>query len=365
MRKFKKLLKTPGIFFRDYLIKKYPIINSEQQCHESDELSLLNHTQSLEKDYLNYSDPAQIDIVYTWINKNQQWYEEYEFHSTHINPNHIGQYGNDEARFADHDELFYSLKSVEKYLPWVRKIFVVINNLLDLPKYLLSNDKVCVIEHRQIIDLEYLPTFNSHVIEAHLHNIDGLSENFIYFNDDVFVARSLEKEHFFQSNGLASLFVSKKNLDEMYNKGFHTPTLLASLHSRNLLKQTFDCYINHSLVHTYVPLKKSMYELAWALYDSEIKSFLHNQFRGNQDLNMATFLVPWLMYVKQCSSIGNDICYYFNIRSPHAKQQYQKLLYKTDIEKPHSICANDFNTRDICNYTYIEGFKTFLSKYFN
>ena len=365
MRKFKKLFRNPGIFFRDYLVKKYPMVNNEQLCPEEDERAFLTQLMSLETDYLNISNQSPVDIVYTWVNRNQQWLEEYQLSSSKIDENLIGQYGNDEARFADHDELFYSLKSVEKYLPWVRKIFVVTNNLLDLPDYLLLNNKVVVVEHRQIIDIEYLPTFNSHVIEAHLHNIDDLSENFIYFNDDVFVARALSREHFFQSNDLSSLFVSKKNLDEMYNKGFHTPTLLASLHSRNLLKLNFGCHINNPLVHTYVPLKKSMYELAWSLYSSEIKSFLHNQFRGNQDLNLATFLVPWLMYVKQHSSIGNDICYYFNIRSPHSKQQYLKLLDKCDDERPHSICANDFYRN---NSSYNEGYKKelvdFLDKYF-
>ena len=44
-------------------------------------------------------------------------------------------------------------------------------------------------DHREIIEQEYLPTFNSHVIEANLHKIPNLSEHFIYFNDDVFVAK--------------------------------------------------------------------------------------------------------------------------------------------------------------------------------
>lgn len=366
MRKIKKLFNNPGVFFRDYLVKKYPIINSEQLCPEVNELGILSHTSSLEQDYLSFSDNIPVDIVYTWINKNSQWDEEYQFYLSTIDEKNIGRYGHDEARFEDHNELFYSLKSVEKYIPWVRKIFVVTNNLLDLPDYLLLNEKVVVLEHRQIIDAEYLPTFNSHVIEAHLHKIEDLSENFIYFNDDVFVARALAKEHFFQSNNLASLFVSKKNLDEKYDSGIHTPTLLASLHSRNLLKQSFSCHIDRTLVHTYVPLKKSMYELAWALYSFEIKSFLNNKFRGNHDLNMATFLVPWLMYIQSLSSINNEICYYFNIRSPHAKQQYLKLLEKDMEAKPHSICANDFYSQPLTKSSlrYKEELHRFFSKYY-
>lgn len=51
-------------------------------------------------------------------------------------------------------------------------------------------------DHREIIDHDYLPTFNSHVIEANLHKIPNLSEHFIYFNDDVFVAKPLQKAIF-------------------------------------------------------------------------------------------------------------------------------------------------------------------------
>ena len=72
--------------------------------------------------------------------------------------------------------------------------------------------KVQHIDHSEIISSKYLPTFNSHVIEAHLHNIPNLAENFIYFNDDVFVARELPPGHFFKGNGLASIFISRKSL---------------------------------------------------------------------------------------------------------------------------------------------------------
>lgn len=363
MRKIKKLFKNPGVFFRDYLVKKYPVINSEQKCSENDEKAILNHLLLLEKNYLNKVE--EVDVVYTWINKNDQWKDEYDFYSKSIVEDNLGLYANDSARFDDHNELFYSLKSVRNYLPWIRNIFVVTNNLLDLPDY-LKDCNINVVEHSSIIELEYLPTFNSHVIEANLHKISGLSENFIYFNDDVFVAKKLPKEHFFQSNGLASLFVAQKNLDEIYKKGQHTPTLLASLHSRDLLKSTFGCHINMPLVHTYVPLKKSAYIQAWALYEAEIKSFLSNQFRGNRDLNMATFLVPWLMYVQKQSSVEIDICYYFNIRSPHATQQYRKLLQKQNCERPHSICANDFYIQPLTKSSlrYKEELHRFFSKYY-
>ena len=79
--------------------------------------------------------------------------------------------------------------------------------------------KIKLINHSQIIDAKYLPTFNSHVIEANLYKIPDLSEHFIYFNDDVFVARPLMPNHFFENNGLASLFVANKSFQKNTSTG--------------------------------------------------------------------------------------------------------------------------------------------------
>lgn len=361
-RKIYKLITKPGIFFRDFFNKRYPVVNNELACEEQDEIALLKYSLRQDQDFLNKEEKFPIDVVYTWVNKNSIWRD--EFNSTYKDyQNEMGQYASDDARFEDHDELFYSLKSIRRFIPWVRKVFVVTNSAYNLPDFLKNGKDVVIVTHAEIIDKAYLPTFNSHVIEAHLHKIRQLSENFIYFNDDVFVARKLSREHFFQSNGLASLYISSKKIDEMSLKGVHTPSLLAAMYSQNLLSREFGTYINQTLVHTYIPLKKSMYEFAWELYQDEIEGFLGNRFRGNKDINMATFLVPWLMYIHGNASIATDICYYFNIRSPHAKTQYERLLLKPKNVKPHSICANDFYS-DNEEAHYRESFKRFLKTYF-
>ena len=95
-----------------------------------------------------------------------------------------------------------------------------------------------------------------------------------------------------------------------------------------------------------------MYELACQKYENEIRSFLPNKLRTNDDLNMATFLVPWLTYLNGKAVFTREVCYYFNIRSAHAPMQYAKLLRnKSKGTQPHSFCANDFNSiKNIPNY---------------
>ena len=359
MKKLKKFITKPHIFFRDALNNKYPVINNEQGISEFDENAVIDHQEKLEKlenSLMNTSIP--VDVVFTWVNdKDQKWQEKKQYYSTLAN--NCALYAKDNARFEEHNELFYSVKSVQKFLPWVRYIFIVTDN--QIPDWLNKEEQqIKIIDHREIIDKNYLPTFNSHVIEANLHKIPNLSEHFIYFNDDVFVAKPLQKSHFFKPNGLASIFLSIKNLDKMYAKGTSTPTLLASMNSRRLLRKLYGRELNAQtpLIHSYIPLKKSIFEKIWGVFRNEIEEFLSNRFRGKNDLNLATFFVPYAMYLEGKSVLTPEICYYFNIRSANAKAQYKKLLKKKYMAKqPHSFCANDFNSK-----TKISSYKNKLTE---
>lgn len=364
MKKLKKLFNKPGPFFRDYLIKKYPSVGNEQNVIESHETVLINNDAKLLDFDLVGLKNIPVDIVYTWVdNKDEKWSKKYNAYREEYCEN-IALYGSDSARFSNHDELFYSIYSVNKFLPWVRNIYVITDG--QIPTWYPNNfsQNIIFIDHREIIDHEFLPTFNSHVIEAHLHKIPNLSENFLYFNDDVFVARELKSEHFFRRNGIASIFVADKNLMAMHKRGVLTPTLSASLNCKALIEKSHGVLINNPLVHTYIPLKKSMYEKVWKNYEQEIKSFLPNRFRSNDDLNLASFLVPWLMYLESVSVVSRDICYYFNIRSANAQMQYSKLLQKKQLgQQPHSFCANDFHSQD-SGSDYERLLKQMLKKYY-
>lgn len=343
-KKLIKLFKNPGLFFRDYFNKRYPEINSEQKytVNEEEGVHHAEHKLWEIESSIHLSMTNEVDVVFTWVNhKDENWQKKKR---AYLGDARLGCSNSaDDARYEDHNELYYSVKAVKEFLPWIRKIYIVTDN--QRPEWIdLNDDKIIIVDHSEIIDENYLPTFNSHVIEANIHKIKGLSENFIYFNDDVFVAKPLEKEHFFRKNGIASFFLSFKNLEEMEKKGCVTATLKASLNSRNILKNITNIYPSQTLVHTYVPLKKSTFDQVWQMYEQRIKEFLPNRFRGENDLNLATFLVPWQMYSAGQSVVTNEVCYYFNIRSNHALQQYKKLLnMKSQKVIAHSFCANDFS----------------------
>ncbi|WP_439687903.1 hypothetical protein [Cupriavidus oxalaticus] len=335
---------------------------SEMGCTASDEAVLIAH--DLELAQQDASQHAPIDVVFTWVDSaDSKWLSEFHSAKADVDGSSIAPYAMDAARFANHDELKFALHGVMKFLPWVNNIYVVTAG--QRPSWFQRNPRIIFVDHQAIIPRQYLPTFNSHVIEAYIHRIPGLTEQFIYFNDDVFVARPLPKSHFFRGNGIASIFLGKKKLSEMRNRGLSTPTMFASQNSLNLLSRHYEHSIDAPLVHTYIPLRKKAFSLAWNAYADEIRAFSNNKFRAKNDLNLASFLVPWLAYLEGLAVPARDICYYFNIRSPVAPTFYRALTGSgAEGHVPHSFCANDFRVDSSGRSDYREQLFAMLTKYY-
>ncbi|MBV99114.1 N-acetylglucosamine-1-phosphotransferase subunits alpha/beta, partial [Eschrichtius robustus] len=101
------------------------------------------------------------------------------------------------SRFEDNEELRYSLRSIERHAPWVRNIFIVTNG--QIPSWLnLDNPRVTIVTHQDVFrNLSHLPTFSSPAIESHIHRIEGLSQKFIYLNDDVMFGKDVWPDDFY------------------------------------------------------------------------------------------------------------------------------------------------------------------------
>ncbi|XP_014112378.1 PREDICTED: N-acetylglucosamine-1-phosphotransferase subunits alpha/beta isoform X5 [Pseudopodoces humilis] len=101
------------------------------------------------------------------------------------------------SRFEDNEELRYSLRSIERHAPWVRHIFIVTNG--QIPSWLnLDNPRITIVTHQEIFqNVSHLPTFSSPAIESHIHRINGLSQKFIYLNDDVMFGKDVWPDDFY------------------------------------------------------------------------------------------------------------------------------------------------------------------------
>lgn len=104
MRKLKKLIRQPGVFFRDYLNKRYPVRNAEQRTTESDEPAIIDNSLYLAglENSINLP-PIKVDVVFTWVNnQDPKWQQRRCQYSPTAEQNAL--HNNDEARFSNHNE---------------------------------------------------------------------------------------------------------------------------------------------------------------------------------------------------------------------------------------------------------------------
>eukprot|EP01103_Thecamoeba_quadrilineata_P005791 TRINITY_DN15547_c0_g1_i1.p1 TRINITY_DN15547_c0_g1~~TRINITY_DN15547_c0_g1_i1.p1 ORF type:complete len:906 (-),score=152.71 TRINITY_DN15547_c0_g1_i1:14-2461(-) len=100
------------------------------------------------------------------------------------------------------DDLKFSLRSVEKFVPWVRHIYIVTNG--QIPRWLnLNNPTLSVVTHDELFqNKSHLPTFNVPAIENHFHEIPGISDTFLYVSDGIYFGREVFPDDFItQSRG--------------------------------------------------------------------------------------------------------------------------------------------------------------------
>lgn len=131
-----------------------------------------------------------IDFVLIWVDGNDpEWQKEFLKYS--------GEEGDKRVcRFRDMGTLRYWFRGIEKFAPWVNKIYFVTCG--QCPDWLnTEHPKLVFVRHDEFIPKEYLPTFSANTIELNIHRIPNLSEQFVYFNDDLFVIRPMQPKDFF------------------------------------------------------------------------------------------------------------------------------------------------------------------------
>ena len=157
----------------------------------------------------------KIDFVITWVDGNDPlWQKERSMYRADKTTDTSA------ARYRDMDTLRYWFRAVEKYAPWVNKIHFVTWG--HLPEWLnTEHPRLHIVNHKDYIPEEYLPTFSSHPIELNMHRIPGLSEHFVYFNDDMFLNAPVTPDFFFHK-GLPCDFANVDNIfceatDDVYS----------------------------------------------------------------------------------------------------------------------------------------------------
>jgi len=160
----------------------------------------------------------EIDLVYLWVDGNDPvWLA--KKNAFLPADRRIPLQAAGDCRYVSNDELRYSLRSAEMYVPWIRRIYIVTDN--QIPEWLdTSNPRVRVVFHHEFIPAEVLPLFNSSTIEYFLARIPGLSEHFLLANDDTFFGAPVGPDFFFEAEGRPIVRLKKqslrRHLDQIY-----------------------------------------------------------------------------------------------------------------------------------------------------
>ncbi|WP_159941485.1 MULTISPECIES: stealth family protein [unclassified Nocardiopsis] len=223
-----------------------------------------------------------IDVVYTWVDGEEPALREkrarYKGEAAQILDKETNS-----SRYTSHDELKYSLRSLEMYAPFVRNVYIVTDG--QTPSWLdTSQDRVRVVDHREIFPEDALPVFNSHAIETRLHHIPGLSEHYLYLNDDVFFGRPVTPQHFFHGNGIIKVPVSPLKIGLGSPRADETATNSASKNVRKLLEGVHGKFTTNNFLHTPLPQRRSVLLELEELFPEEFARTARSRFRAPTDI---------------------------------------------------------------------------------
>lgn len=292
----------------------------------------------------------KIDLVIPWVNGDDPvWQAERKQISKNY---HVNKKANSDVRYESWDNLQYIFRGIEKFMPWVNKIFFVTYG--HLPEFLnQAHPKLKIVKHSQYIPAKYLPTFNSNVIELNYHRIEELSEHFVLFNDDCFPLHPIRSEYYFRNGipcdeavespimpvdvGIISnyasyvkannvLFINRhfkkrevqeKNWEKWYSEEY------GELLERNKGLNYWNNFAGFHDYHMPVPLKKSTLKRIWDIEGEQLDMVSRNQFRAASDLSqcivrywqlcMGDFIPqksvgkPYLVTIKNCDQIAEEI----------------------------------------------------------
>lgn len=282
----------------------------------------------------------KIDFVVTWVNgQDENWLRKYNNYAD------LDTLDVKNARFRDFGIFRYWFRAVERFAPWVNHVFLVTD--AQVPEWLnIKQDKITVIDHKDIIDKKYLPVFNSSAIELNLYRIPNLSEQFVYFNDDMFLNRPVKKRDFFNKDGLPKDTAGLNAIQPMYDFDYiHTNNMRIinqNFSKRKVMRSQFFKFFNpinmelnvYTLLLLFWPKFTRFFDLhyPYSIKKSLMQEVLHNnseayiqtmsdRFRSKKDITI------WL--VRYYALVRGQ----FSVRSPRVGKIYDLYTKEKQAEQ--------------------------------
>ncbi|WP_298653184.1 Stealth CR1 domain-containing protein [uncultured Proteiniphilum sp.] len=281
-----------------------------------------------------------IDLVYLWVDGNDaEWVaRKKRFLGENVA---LNTEATTKARNANNDELKYSLRSAEKYAPWIHNIFIVTDG--QKPDWLdLQNGKIKIVDIRELIPPEALPCYNSVIIEHFLYKIPDLSEHFLYANDDMFFNVKVTPGFFFTSEGFPVVRLQRTFGGKWINKGkkvfnIHTNIYRKTIdRAASLIEKKFGRYYSGTPHHNIDSYLKSDYRLvSEKIFRHEIHSTITHHLRSEDDIQRIIYLY-YALAVRR-----GELCYVGRRESCRIRLQKPDYMYFINRYQPILFCLND------------------------
>lgn len=292
-----------------------------------------------------------VDLVYMWVDGNDpEWRAK---RNQYMNGGAKGTTeGVAEARWRDNEELRYSLRSVEKYAPWINHIYIITDG--QRPAWLnTDHPKITIVDHKEIMPEEVLPIFSCGAIENCVYRIPGLSEHFILGNDDTMFTKPTTRELFFHDDGTPIVRLARFNRRKALRRGNYNGMIRRM---QELIEADFGKKIYLAPHHNFDAYLRSDYEYCVEnLHAEEWQETLYHRFRSQDDMHRS--YVSYYMVVVGHATM-RKVGRYNNVggvwgaikafltnrfaNDSHCIHMYYRDYWaKFKLYNPIMICAND------------------------
>lgn len=249
----------------------------------------------IKKELIDYS--FNVDIVYLWVDGDDPNWLVKKQHWQTLKGKGLNEQAITKGRFINNDELKFALRSVEKNIPWINKIYIVTDN--QIPKWLdTTNEKIKIVFHNEFIPKENLPLFNSEAIESYLTEIPNLSEHFLYGCDDMYIGRPLDKSFFFMPDGKPIIRLKKQVAKKDIEKSMYTRSVLML---QDLVLKHFKTKIPYAPQHNIDAYTKSSYIECLKYFEEKFNKTKQHKFREEGDIQRV--IIAYYMLAKNLGKL--------------------------------------------------------------
>ncbi|GAA1345841.1 hypothetical protein JOE65_001146 [Arthrobacter roseus] len=300
-----------------------------------------------------------IDMVFSWVDGSSPEYQ--AARAARMQGVIVGEGDDNEARFRQINELKYALRSVYMFAPWIRRIFIATDSAR--PDWLADHPAVTLVPSEEHFrDSSVLPTHNSQAVESQLQHIPGLSEHFLYSNDDMFFGRPVSPGLFFSPGGITKFIQAETRIGLGDNDAERSGFENAARVNRRLLHERFGRITTRHLEHCAAPLRKSVLLEMEEEFAAEFASTAASRFRAKDNISVTNSLYHYYALLtgravtQESAKVG-----YVDTTTYSGLKSLRKLLAKRHRD---CFCLNDGSFPEVAAEERAHLVTDFLEKYF-